>query len=208
MMDELQTLTIFYTSHLRGNLDALPRLYTFLQALRQQHDPRAVLLDLGESCAPDIWHCRATGGRSTLIVLDGMGYHAANVSGLLQAGERSKLRGVISMALLDHGDAWRYQMPPVSDEGILFSTVPNPALRLCVLVQPGTQTALHERLLTLQDVAPDMVGLAQVDLRGEAQLIAADLLPLPAGLAADLSIRYAIEFVEEEARHFERQQRG
>ncbi len=93
-------LSILYTANIRGDLALLPRLYTFLKSLQadlrqfapedesevmlcavQPRPVQTLLLDLGDSCAPDVWHCAATGGRSTLIALDAMGYHAANVTG-------------------------------------------------------------------------------------------------------------------------------
>ena len=96
-------LTILYTHDLRGDLDALPRLYSFLRQLKAHYaseevvqvcalDPaqppgRILLLDLGESCAPEVWHCQVSGGRSTLVVLDGMGYDAARVD---DAADRSR----------------------------------------------------------------------------------------------------------------------
>src|SRR4029453_1362356 len=78
---------------------------------------RTLLLDLGDSCAADVWHCAATGGRSTLIALDAMGYHAANVSGLLSPESRAKLaENLMEMALVDTEH-------PREIEGVMLSTL-------------------------------------------------------------------------------------
>ena len=115
-------LHILYTSNLHGNLDLLPRTQTFLRYLKslpidesdvmlcavQPQTPRFFLLDLGNACAPDIWHCTATAGRSTLIALDAMGYHAANVTDALTPESRIRLRdNLLGMALIDTDSAWQ-----------------------------------------------------------------------------------------------------
>ena len=109
-------LTVFYTCDLRGDLDALPRMQTFLRQLKALYgedavrvcadDPappggRFLLLDIGGSCAPDVWHCDASGGRSMPVALDGMGYHAINVSGFFAPDAREKIGGSIQIALVD-----------------------------------------------------------------------------------------------------------
>lgn len=98
---QVDKLTILYTAKIRGDLTLLPRLYTFLQKLKAEAQHPVLLLDLGESCVDDVWHCAATGGRSTLVVLDGMGYHAANVTGFLEASQRDKLRTSLTTAMVD-----------------------------------------------------------------------------------------------------------
>ncbi len=107
-------LTILYTYSLRGNLDVLPRLYSFLRQLEAHYreavvqvcslDPAqapgsVLLLDLGDSCAAEVWHCAVSGGRSTLVVLDGMGYDAARVEDA--PAKRAKLGGGVQIALVD-----------------------------------------------------------------------------------------------------------
>ena len=86
-----QTLTILYTANLRGNLDLMPRLHTFLRRVRQDFNGRVLKLDAGNACDSTVWHCAATGGRSALLVLDAMGFTAANVSGVLSAEGRARL---------------------------------------------------------------------------------------------------------------------
>ncbi len=78
-MEKPLSLTLRYSAGIGGDLALLPRMFTLIQQLRARANQPALLLDLGGTCADSVWHCRATGGRSALIVLDGMGYHAANV---------------------------------------------------------------------------------------------------------------------------------
>jgi hypothetical protein len=119
-------LTVFYTHRLRGNLALLPRLFTFLRQLRGEHAAgmRALLIDLGESCAPDVFPCDVTGGRSTLIALDAMGYDAANVSKELAEAERVKLaNNFLHMILIDSqhtlgGDDWHIGLEPRSPDDL------------------------------------------------------------------------------------------
>lgn len=118
-----EPLTILYTANLRGDLERLPRLHTFLRGLKNlppADEPdvmlcavepvarRILLLDAGNACAPDAWHCAATGGRSALIVLDAMGYQAVNVAGFLTAESRARLdANYLGMALVDEAHPWQ-----------------------------------------------------------------------------------------------------
>ena len=202
----LDTLTILYTYGLRGDLQALPTLYTFLQTLKQQHGANCLLLDLGASCDEQAWHCNVTNGRSTLIVLDGMGYHAANISDFLADGERDKLKTIISTGMVDARHAWRYHVPPIRDEGIIIVGEPAPALTLCIVAAPAKETKLDNRTLFLKAVEVNEVGVAQIDLTGMMSLIDNKVLSVPKGLKPDPTIVAAIEFVEDEARYFQQQQ--
>lgn len=202
----LDTLTILYTYGLRGNLHTLPTLYTFLQQLKQQYGSNSLLLDLGASCDEDAWHCRVTNGRSTLIVLDGMGYHAANISNFLADGERDKLKNIISTGMVDARHAWRYHVPPIKDEGIIVVGEPAPALSLCIVAAPSQETKLDNRTLFLKAIKSNEVGIAKVDLTGAMCLLNQDVLSVPNGLKPDPTIVAAVEFVEDEARYFQQQQ--
>lgn len=201
----MQTLTILYTAQLRGDLALLPRLHTYLQHLKTQYE-KPLLLDLGDSCANDVWHCAATAGRSTLIILDGMGYHAANSSDFLAEGERAKLQGNLSTGLIDAQHVWRYDVPPVRDEGIIVATQNTPALTLCILATAAESTKLANRTLHLQAVPKGSVGMAQVVLNTVPELTAHDIFPMPDKLKSDPTIAATIDFVEDEARYFQSKQ--
>ena len=202
----IDSLHILYTHNIRGNLTLLPRLYTFIQSVKM---PRTLLLDLGNSCEASVWHCAATGGRSTAVVLDGMGFHAANVQGLLTTEARMKLKGVTSMHPVDDRSPWRYHMPPERDEGIIISSVLTPALRLCILLAASEATTLKDRLLTLQSIdtgEKGEIGSVHVNLQQDHSLNNFEILTMPPNTKPDISITAAVEFVEDEARYYQKNQ--
>lgn len=204
----MDNLTLLYTYNLRGELAMLPRLYTFMQSIRFQRGGKPLILDLGGSCQPDIWHCRVTGGRSTLIVLDGMGYHAANVGGLLNDEDHDKLKGIVRMGLVDQRRDWVYDVPPLTDDSIVVTCNPkqNTALRLQILLTPGAYTHIDEHVLYLAPVDGAEVGVVQIQLEPEPELTAFDTLTLPADTLPNPTITAAVEFVESEARYYEKHQ--
>jgi hypothetical protein len=196
---------ILYTANIRGDLDLLPRLHTFLRRLKAQpvEDEEAVmicavepmlpqnlLLDLGGSCAPEVWHCAATEGRSTLIVLDAMGYDAANVAGLLTEAARERLReNYVRMALVE--DA------PFERDGLSIRLIPAPATRL------------NGDTLSLAGVNAGQVGLVRVGkLSGRWTLFEHEILNLPPETPPDPTIAGAVDFVLSEARLYQRRHRG
>lgn len=204
------TLSLVYTANVRGNLSLLPRLYTVMQTLQHPPQSQRLLLDLGQSCDADTWHCAATGGRSAAVVLDGMGFHAANVQGLLTAEARMKLKGVTTLAPVDDRSPWRYDVPPVRDEGVIVSTVPTPALRLCILLTPAESTRLTDRVLSLATVDTGekyQIGRVTLDLSGEPTLLDHSIITLPTGTRPDATITAAVSFVEDEARYYQKQQK-
>jgi hypothetical protein len=128
-----------------------------------------------------------------------MGYHAANVKGLLADTEREKLKNSISMGLVTERQAWRYFVPPVRDEDILVASVPIPALRLCIVASPDTETKLENRTLSLQSVEKKQVGLVKIEL-SSMSITEKDVVTMPKGLKPDPTISSTLELVEEEAR--------
>ena len=123
------------------------------------------MLDLGGSCSDSVWHCRATDGRSTLIVLDGMGYHAANVEGTLEASSREKLAAQVTLALVDAQHPWRCSLSPDADAQIIAALEPVdcPAL-LQIMLEPAESTCVQGNILRLQGVRQGQVGEAVVAL--------------------------------------------
>lgn len=210
-MDTPLSLTLHYSAGIAGELALLPRMFTFLQRLRAANNRGALLLDLGGSCAESAWHCRATGGRSALIVLDGMGYHAANVAGALDAANREKLAEQVTMALVDGARDWAYHVPPMRDPSIVVTLRPrnsNGAARLQIALAPAAETRIAGNCLRLRGVGAGRIGEAVVDLRGRPRLVSATTHPLPADTPPNPSIAGAVEFVEAEARYYRRQQQA
>lgn len=224
------SISIFYTANIRGDLALLPPLYTFLKSLRndlerfapedesevmlcmvQPPPARVLLLDLGDSCAPDVWHCTATSGRSTLIALDAMGYHAANVSGLLSPESRAKLsENMMEMALVDAEHPWE-------DRGIILSTLPSHVRqsadmlaglsKLHISLAADETTRLVGHVLYLARVDAGQVGTAYIGgLDSEPQLLADAIFDLPANTPPDPTISGTVDFVTNEARFFARKQ--
>jgi hypothetical protein len=226
------SLSIFYTANIRGDLALLPPLYTFLKSLREdlarfspedeaevmicavQPPPaRTLLLDLGDSCAADVWHCTATAGRSTLIALDAMGYHAANVSGLLSPESRAKLaENALGMALVDAEH-------PRELEGVILSTI-SPNVRqsadtlaglskLHISLTADTTTRLVGHVLYLAQVEAGQIGTAYIGGTDSApQLLADAVFDLPANTPPDPTISGTVDFVTNEARFFAKRQGG
>lgn len=206
-METPLNLTILYTSNIRGDIHMLPRLYTFMQTLKPDERQGTLLLDLGNACAEDVWHCEVTRGRSTLIVLDGMGYHCANVE--LDPISRAKTEEVVTMGLAYKGHDWAYHIPPVTDDSIRVAVDPSvdEILRLQIDLTPDAQTHIEHGILRLQDVNAGQIGLVLIDLNTTtATITSATVHDLPAGTPPNPSIVASVEFVEEEARYFQKKQ--
>lgn len=188
-------LTIFYTGGLRGDLALLPRLYTFLCALRAELAPageRALLFDLGEACVPGVWHCDATGGRSALLALDAIGCDAARADSL-SAADRAKLSGsLLRLTPVDADHPWR-------EDGLCACALPEPC-ELCVVLAPAAATALDGHALRLQSVQAGAIGVARIG-PGPA-LLDAGIYTIPAGTLPDATIAAVVDFVLDEARRF------
>jgi hypothetical protein len=215
-------LHILYTSNLHGDLDLLPRLHTFMRHLKslpiddedevmicavQPQTPRVILLDLGHACAPDVWHCTATDGRSTLIALDAMGYQAANVTDALTPESRIRLRdNLLGMALVDAANGWHHEdlLFTVRREGSQSLPVsPYPPLNINLM--PASTTQIASNTLYLADIRTGQVGTAQVSfLTGLPRLIAHSVFDVPTNTAPDPTIAATVDFVRSEARFYSR----
>lgn len=196
-------LTILYTANIRGDLDLLPRLYTFITRLRQRVEGRVLLLDAGNACTHEIWHCEVTGGRSTLLVLDAMGYHAANVNGFLNSAGREKLaENLLKLALVDDADGW-------SEDGVLVTAndhAPTQAHDLHIILAPGESTVLERKTLYLATVEQGEVGRVQVssvDGNGRLAITQQAVETLPSGTPPEPTIAATVDFVLSEARYYQ-----
>jgi hypothetical protein len=173
---------ILYTYRLRGQVSLLPQLFTFLRDLRRTYAAETtVILDLGDACVPDAWHCAATDGRSMLIVMDAMGYHAANVTGYLSSEGRAKLDGMMTLELMNEGQP--------------FTT----AQGLRIELTPAENTALQEDgRLRLARVEAGQVGVVRlVD-----EFIACEIQDMPPKTAPDATIAGIVDFVLSEAKYY------
>lgn len=205
-MEEPLNLTLLYTAGIRGDLALLPRLYTFLQRLKPPGDRACLLLDLGKACSDAIWHCRATGNRSALIVLDGMGYHAANIAGALEEADRAKLAENVQLGLVDHGRDWTYSLPIAGDDSDIITTLkPSPAsaAKLQILLTPAKETRLEGNALSLAAVGAGQVGAVALEFGACVRLTSARIHDMPPNTPPNPSIAGAVDFVLGEARLFQ-----
>jgi len=207
-------LSILYTGNLRGNLDLLPRLFTFLRQLRAQAQRfedkadvdvcalqppvrRVLLVDAGNSCSADVWHCAITGGRSTVMVLDAMGYDAAQVSGALTPDARERLAEAVQLALVD------------ADGGLTLpdlrvTAAPEPGYAgLQLVLQARDEAVLDGRRLYPARLQPGEVGNLHV-AAGPPRLSAHHRFSLPASTAPDPTIAGTVDFVLSEARYLQK----
>ncbi len=201
LSSQLNQRTLLYTASLNGQIELLPRLYTFLRTLRSEFQP-VYVIDLGDTCAPDVWHCNETDGRSMLIVLDGMGYNAANTS-LLTTDAQDKLRDQVVMALVDNEH-------PHVERDFLFATSPTQGDgHLCVVMQPNAETSLENDVLRLEAVSGTQIGIARLTMSTDgAQLLSAETRLLPSGTAPDATIAGVVDFVLAEARYYGKRRAG
>lgn len=205
-MEKPLSLTILYTSNIRGNIHMLPHLYTFIQTLKPDERQGTLMLDLGNSCAEGVWHCDITHGRSTLMVLDAMGYHAANVEKQLDSENRDKVAEVVTMGLVDDTHEWGYYIPPVTDESIQATLNPSQTGRLQICLQPADSTYINGNALYLADVLAKQIGIVRVDLHESPIVNDYTVYTLPTSTHPNPTIVASVEFVESEARYFQRKQ--
>lgn len=205
-MEEPLVLTILYTANLRGDIASLPRLFTLLQRLKASASGATLLLDLGKACDNAAWHCQATGGRSMLIVLDGMGFHAANVAGSLNAADRGKLATQVTMALVDESHPWKFQLP--SCEMPITITLRNDHRENCLQIRltPAGRSEIDGNRLRLQEISAGKIGSIQIRLRPSPRIASFEIHDLPTNARPNPTIAAAVEFVEAEARLFQRKQ--
>ena len=203
-MEKPLSLTILYTANLRGDIASLPRLFTQLQRLKSSAAGAILMLDLGNACDNAAWHCRETGGRSMLIVLDGMGYHAANVAGGLDATNRAKLAAQVTMALVDETHPWPFRLPSC-DLPIIATVQPDDLeTRLQVHLSPASRSEIVGDTLRLQDIRGGQIGEVNIDLQPSPSIADIEIHDLPTGTPPNPTIAGAVEFVEAEARLFQK----
>ncbi|MEQ8675500.1 MAG: hypothetical protein RLP44_32705 [Aggregatilineales bacterium] len=179
-------LTILYTQNLRGDLDRLPRIYNVLRSLKGEG--RTLLVDLGGSCDPAVWHCEVTEGRSVLIALDGMGFHAANISGVLSDESREKLTEQVSLALLAENT------PFVDDSS-----------GITINLSAQQKTTFVDGILNLQTIESAQIG--EVILSGDPlSLHSATVHDVPSTTPKDPTIAGVVDFILGEARFFQKRQ--
>jgi hypothetical protein len=198
------SLTFLYTGGLSGNLDVLPRLYTYLRSLRARvSEGRVLYVDIGAACVSDVWHCAVTGGRSMVIMLDGMGCAAANVNGYFSADGRVRLGANLAITLID--DAHEH----VIDDLIITTqpTVHGGLGVLTVVLTPAESTHLRDQTLHFGAIRGGQIGMASAEKVEQVWgLTSYAVHDLPADTLPDPTIMGAVEFVLSEARQAQKRQ--
>ena len=222
----MRYLTLLHTARLRGQLDRLPRLFATIRQARteatQTGADAVTLLDLGELCAPEAWECQATQGRAGLVVLDMMGYAAACLSARearqMGAEAAARLQAQLALAVcgtppeLPGAAAWRvgdWQLALVA-EGAPQTILPSD-VHLAVRPLASGATRLEPAARTLWLAWPEagevpQLGRVRIGFDADRRPVdLAVLAPLPVGDGRpDATVAAAVEFVREEARHYQR----
>lgn len=227
-------LHILYTANLRGKLEFLPRLHTFIKQLKalpivDESDvmlcavqpptpPRTVLLDLGYASDPAVWHCAATEGRSMLIALDAMGYDAANVRGMLSVESRARLKdNLMGMALVDDAETdAKNRVPTNHDDRVgtplwasALHSIKDEGREITISLVPSSRTHLKDGIVFLADVQAGQVGIAQITRdNNHLALQAHAIFDLPPDTPPDPTIAGTVEFILSEANRYRQKHSG
>ena len=192
----------------------LPRLYNFFRQLRAYYSEEVVpvcaldpatapgsvlLLDLGDSCHPSVWHCTVTSGRSVLVVLDGMGYAAARVDAA--AATYKQMGDNVRLALVDAAAPHQIEDVLLTADNRRGDLAGRP-YSLQIALSPSDSTHLEGNLLSLASVEGGQVGAATLSqIVGRWSLTGHEVHDLPRRTLPDPTIAATVEFVLSEARY-------
>lgn len=198
-----ESLTVFYTQNLRGNFNLAAHLGRWLRDLRSQYAAgmRTLLLDLGAASDPKSWHHQFTAGRSTLFVLDALGYHAINASGTLTGTLSPAIRAAYRLAILSPDCDW-WDERGESKVHCTVSELPHQSetTALEISLTPAAETQLASGFLRLSHLPAGCVGRVQLRLQeNHAEMVEQEAHPLPDDILPEPSISATIDFVLSEA---------
>jgi len=207
-VSDSKTVTVFTTANLRGALDLLPRLAALILRERRAAEGVTLLLDLGDTCSPESWLCRATHGRAPFLLLDAIGYDAAFVG-----GERTpiapdafrRLRDRIVMPLF----LWnRTSELTRRDRTFTFAagsaTLPPGTPGFHINRSAAALASAEAGTILLGDVPPEHIGRIEVRWP-ECTIADARAIPLDAAEPLDPSIAAVLDLVTQEARSLTQQ---
>ena len=198
-----ESLTVFYTQNLRGNFSLAAYLGRWLRDLRSQYAAgmRTLLLDLGAASDTKSWHHQLTAGRSTLFVLDALGYHAINASGTLIGTLSPTIREAYRLAILSPDCDW-WDERGVSKVHCTVSELHHQSgtTALEISLTPAAETQLASGFLHLSHLPAGSVGRVQLRLReNNAEMVEQEVHPLPDDILPEPSISATVDFVLSEA---------
>ncbi len=201
-----------YTAHVAGNLALLPRLATLIQQVRRVKQGPVLVLDLGDTCAPDAWICRVTQGRAPFLVLDSMGYDGAVIGGPEQIpippASLKQLVGQMIMPVI----VWN-RVVTITRQGISVSVAPGTA----VLPDDAPGIRIDRSASTLPETGSPVVTLgdvphghlARVDLdRASWTVQETHVTPIADDTPVEPTIAAVVELVESEAHYYAYRQGG
>jgi hypothetical protein len=213
-------VTLLYTAALAGRLALLPQLLTRIHQERAAIDGIPLLVDLGRSCASDVWICEATGGRGMLVAMDAMGYDAFHIGPedmlYTQPALVQQLRTVIQTPLA--AGPWKAVVQR-SERVFVFAATDNVADQAADLVvtlrlssTPQVKLGWRESHRTLffdpgWFSSEPLLGRLDLVLLPEPpyiEMLNQAQLALPPDLRPDPTMTGVVEFVQSEARYAER----
>ena len=198
-----ESLTVFYTQNLRGNFSLAACLGRWLRDLRSQYAAgmRTLLLDLGAASDIKSWHYQLTAGRSTLFVLDALGYHAINASGTLTGTLSPAIRAAYRLAILTPDCDWwdeRGESKVHCTVSELHHQSEESALEISLI--PAAKTQLASGFLRLSHLPAGSVGRVQLRLQeNNVEMVEQEVHPLPDDILPEPSISATVDFVLSEA---------
>lgn len=209
----MNTLAVLYTHNLAGKLELLPKLYTFIRELKTPYasgelgDVQVLLLDLGDTCAEDVWHCDATDNRSVVIGLDALGYNAVNIQDNVDADSREKLADQLTLALIDdqHPNMLNGTIGLITQGGGFMQ--PSSPPDISVNLTPQDETACVDNHLTLARLETGQVGVVVVS-ESPYRITHQSVHMLPKNTHPDPTIAGAVDFIISEARFFQKKRKS
>lgn len=200
-MTQPEIVSLLFTQNLQGDLRFLPRLSRVLMQLRIE-DRRSYTLDLGNSCTPGVWHCEATDGRSMLIALDGLNYNAANAEGLADHARPHLSRSLVSLKAVNAGH------PDWIERVALVSSAPDgpiPGAEMTLVVKPNLEARVTDTVIEFPAVERYRIGRLRVRVDTVPfELVSVEMFDVPPTTPPDPVISGMIDFIEGEARHYQK----
>lgn len=204
-MPQTEIVSLLFTQNLHGDLRFLPRLSRLLMELRIE-DRRSYTVDLGNFCAPEVWHCKATEGRSMLIALDGLNYSAANVEGLAEHVRLQLSRSLVSLKAVSAGDtAWIERVALVT----AVPETPIAGAEMTLVIKPRLEARVTGTTIEFPAIERHRIGRLRIRIDSAPfELVSVEMFDVPAMTPPDPVISGMIDFIEGEARHYQKRQLG
>lgn len=181
---------VFVTAHSHCDLAYLPRLYTYLKHLKKTLDGPIVVIDSGVAWSNGEWLSVVTEHRAPYILLDAMGYTAAFCEGL-SPDNIEKLHPQLQLQLLAPSQATVISLS--TGETITVAQHPQ-----------NNQIEAQGQTLYIPLTPHRTIGYAHIAL-APLTVLETQLYQVPATTLPDSTIAGTIEFVQDEARYYQKQ---